>query len=124
MKTEKEVKNPTQRTAQQNRALHLWFKLVAQTLNSSGLTMRTTLKPEVWENLEMPWNTELVKDFIWRPVQKAMLKKASTTQLTTADIDKVWDVLNKNLGEKLGVYQPFPSIEEIMSDKEWQKFLK
>lgn len=105
------------RTAQQNRALHLWFQLVAETLNESGLDMRKTLKPEI----EIPWTKSAVKEYLWRPVQKAMLHKDSTTKLNTKDIDKVFDVLNRHLGEKLEVHMPFPSIETIMQDEEFMK---
>ena len=98
-----------QRTQQQNRALHLWFRHLAEELNAAGLDMRATLKPEI----SIPWTGETIKDFLWRPVQKAQLKKESTTELTTSEIDVIWETLNRHLGEKFGVHVPFPSIEEL-----------
>lgn len=104
------------RTLTQNRALHLWFRLVSDQLNESGLDMRKTLKPEI----DIPWTDKTVKEYLWRPIQKAMLLKESTTKLTTKEIDKVFDVLNKYLGEKLGIHEPFPSIQELMLSKDFE----
>lgn len=92
------------RTLTQNRAIHLLFTQIVDTLNEHGLDMRVVLKPEI----DIPWTTETVKDYIWRPIQKALLRKESTTELTTQDIDKVYDGINKFLGEKHGLHFPFP----------------
>lgn len=99
-----------QRTVQQNRALHVYFTLITNALNSAGLDMKTVLKPEI----EIPWSPQTVKEYLWRSVQKAQLHKRSTTELSTKDIDLVYDTLNRYLAEKFGVHEPFPSIEEIM----------
>ena len=115
---QQEPKKEKQRTITQNRALHLWFELVATTLNDAGLDMRKTLKPSI----DIPWTKMTVKDFLWRPIQKAMLQKDSTKKLTTKEIDTVYDVINKHLSEKLGVHQPFPSIDEIMANQEWENY--
>ena len=72
--------------------------------------MRKTLKPSV----DIWWNKDMVKEYIWRPIQKAQLGKKSTTELTTKDIDKVFETINRFLGEKHKVHVPFPSIEEVM----------
>lgn len=106
-----EVKTEKQRTIQQNRALHLYFTLVANALNEAGLDMRVVLKP----GIAIPWSAETVKEHLWRVIQKAQLQKESTTELSTADIDKVWLTLNTHLAEKFGIDQPFPSVEEIMN---------
>ena len=100
-----------QRTLQQNRALHKYFELLSDALNLSGLDMRRTLKPGV----DIPWSQSTVKDFLWRPIQQAQLGKESTTELTTKDIDLVYDTLNRYLSDKHGLSVVFPSIEEIIS---------
>lgn len=97
----------TQRTPTQNNAMHRYFELLAQALNDAGLDMRRTLKPE-WE---IPWTAEMVKEHIWRPVQKVMLDRQSTTQLQTIDVGEVYDVINRHMAEKHGVHVPFPSSE-------------
>lgn len=99
------------RTSLQNRALHLYFTQLAKTLNDAGLDMKKVLKPEI----DIPWNGETIKEYIWRPVQKAQLNKASTTELTTKEIDEVFDTINRHLA-KFGVHKAFPSIEAIMDE--------
>ena len=107
---QKEIaKEEKKRTIQQNKALHLWFELVAKGLNDAGLDMRKTLKP----GIDIPWTKNNIKNFLWRPVQEAMVGKKSTTELTTTEIDKIYDVINLHLGEKFGFHQDFPSEEEV-----------
>lgn len=97
------------RTIQQNRALHLYFQMIADALNDAGLDMKKVLKPEV----DIPWNKTNVKEFLWRPIQKLQLGKKSTKQLTTDEIDKVFDTLNRHIA-KFGISVAFPSIEQLM----------
>lgn len=113
----KEQKQYPKRTAQQNRALHVLFALLASTLNENGLDMRKTLKPEI----EIPWSGNSVKEYLWRPIQVAQLNKNSTTELTTIEIDQVFDTINKHMGEKFGLHVPFPSIEDIILQQEAMK---
>lgn len=87
------------RTSDQNKALHVGFKLIADALNDAGHDMRETLKPTV----EIPWSDKTVKDYLWRPIQKAMLGKKSTTELDKQmEIDEVWEVLMRHLMKPRG----------------------
>jgi hypothetical protein len=103
-------KTHKQRTPQQNRALHVLFRLLAEELNNAGLDQRRVLK----ETVDIPWTSEAVKNQLWRPIQQAQLGKESTKELTTKEIDEVFDTINKHLGERLSVHIPFPSIEEVL----------
>lgn len=105
------------RTKQQNKAIHVLFREYAQTLNEAGLDMRKTLKPEV----AIPWNEKTVKEFLWRPIQKAQFGKVSTTELTTKEIDQVFETLNRHIAEKFGLHVPFPSVEELILKYESEK---
>lgn len=59
--------------------------------------------------MDLDWDKESVKDLLWRPAQKALLKKSSTTELNKLqDIDKVWEHLNRYLGVNFGIHVPFP----------------
>lgn len=95
----------TQRTDSQNKALHVWFKLVAETLNAAGLTVQETLKHQ----MDIEWNEHRVKELIWKQAQKKILGKASTTELEKQmDIDLVYETINRWLGS-MGVDNiPFP----------------
>ena len=107
---DKEVK---QRTLRQNKALHKYFTHLAAGLNASGFDMKKTLK----ESVEIPWTPETVKDWLWRPIQQAQLGKESTTELTTKDIDEVYDTLNRHLGKITGLHVPFPSVDELIFEE-------
>jgi len=105
--------NKPQRTTQQNAALHLYFTQVAAALAAAGYDMNVVLPPFV----KITPTQENVKEFMWRPVQEALLSKRSTTNLTTAEIDEVYDVLNRFLGETFHVHVPFPSMTDLLHNQ-------
>lgn len=100
------------RTETQNNSLHLYFRLLAEELNDSGQEMKIAL-PKIRQT-DVPWTEETIKECLWRPIQDAQLRKKSTTQLTTSEVNKIYETLNRHLGERLGVHVPFPSIEPEM----------
>lgn len=108
------IREYPQRTSRQNRALHKLFSLLAQELNDAGLDQRKVLK----ESVDIPWTEGAVKEQLFRPIMKAQLGKNSTTELTTKEVDEVFDTLNRHLGEKLHIHTMFPSIEAILLEKE------
>lgn len=97
--------NTDLRTTAQNSALHLFFSMIAKELNNQKLTIPKVLKADV------TFSPDAVKDYMWRPIQKAVTGKESSTKLEKQEIDQVYEVLNKLLGEKFGIHVPFPSIE-------------
>jgi hypothetical protein len=111
-----EPKKKGTRTSKQNRALHLFLRKLADTLNDAGLDMKAVLKPEV----EIPWNDKTVKENLWKPVQVAMLKKESTKDLDTGEISQVYETLNMHLANKFGVSVPFPEIFQLLYAEENQ----
>ncbi len=98
----------TTRTELQNSAMHLYFRMLADALNDAGLDMKKTLKPEI----DIPWSDERVKEFLWRPLQEAMVAKESTTKLTTGEPAQIYDVLDRHLGMKFGIHVPWPVNKE------------
>ena len=95
-------------TAQQN-ALHLYCGLLAKELNDAGLDMRKVMKPSA----SIPWNKDRAKEFLWKPIQKAITGKDSTTQLDINEVSEVFDVLHRHMAEKFGVMVLFPSKEQL-----------
>ena len=73
------------RTTQQNKALHLYFRLLAESLNEAGLDMKKVLKPTI----DISWNERNVKEYLWRPIQNAQVIKKSTTELNSDEVDKI-----------------------------------
>ncbi len=104
-------KEEKKRTNLQNNSLHLFFRKLAEHLNEHGLDQRVVLK----KSIEIPWTEQAIKEQIWKPLQKQLLKKDSTTELTTVEINKVFSFLNKHFAEKWQVVEEFPSIETIMN---------
>lgn len=92
------------RTTLQNNALHVYCRLLSEKLNDGGLDLRKALK----EGVEVPWTTELVKQYLWKPIQEAITGNDSTAAATAEDYDKTHAVLSKHLSERFNIYVPFP----------------
>lgn len=101
-----EVKTGKQRTNRQNAALHLYLTQLAKALNDAGLDMKRTLKQEV----DIPWNMELAKQYLWRPIQKLETGKESTTQPEAKDYPLIYETLNRHLSDKFGISIPWPEM--------------
>ena len=106
----KETTEERKRTLQQNRALHKLFGMMAFALNGAGWDMKKTLKPEI----DIPWSAETIKEFIWKPIQEAQLGKRSTTELSTKEVNEVYETIMRHFGEKFGLTVDFPSIEMLI----------
>lgn len=107
------------RTTQQNRALHLFCRMLADQLNSAGLDMKVVLKPEV----SISWTDKTVKEYLWKPLLNALFLKKSTTEMTTQEPTVVWEHLNRHLGERFGLSIPeFPS--EISTEQAFKSLEK
>lgn len=91
-----------QRTLTQNRALHLFCGWLAEALNDAGFDMKRTLRHDA----DIPWTQESVKEHLWRPVQKALTEKQSTTEISTTDPTEIHAVLSRHLAQRLGVTCP------------------
>ena len=52
-----------------------------------------------------------LKETLWKPYQIAAVQKDSTTKLDKAQVDKVYEGLNKFLGENFEVHIPWPCEE-------------
>jgi len=100
-------KRMDKRTVQQSRALHLYCKHVAESLNSKGLGVTAVLKPEI------QFSMMTIKETLYKPILSALRGKDSTTQITTSEMNAVYDVMNKALSEKFGIFVSFPSQEEL-----------
>ncbi len=93
----------TQRTAQQRKALEVWCKQLAKTLDDADLDVQHVMEQK---DVAIPWSQELVKELLFRPIFTAMTGEKSTADAETTDYDRVYHVLTRHLGEKLGVTVP------------------
>lgn len=101
------------RTIQQNKALHKYFQQIADSLNESGYDVKTVLN-KMREGVEIAWTKEMVKEILWREIQKIMYSKQSTTELSKhQEIERIHEVLQRFLGERLHMeYTDFPHEEK------------
>ena len=106
------VKTGKQRSNLQNAALHVYCTQVAEMLNDAGYDFRRSLR----QDLEIPWNKDLVKEYLWGAVQLAMTGKKSTTKPTSKEYVQIYDVLNRHVGEKFGISAPWPVKKEKHDD--------
>lgn len=97
------------RSLQQNKSIHKGCQDIANVLIENGISLNTVIK-----NLEVRPSMESIKD-IFRSIAQAKYGVESTTSLTTAQIDPVWEELVKAVSENTGIFIPFPSKEEFIN---------
>lgn len=100
-----EIKANKQRTLTQNRAIHKYCSMLAKDLNDAGYDMKRVIKDEV----DIPWSEGNAKEFLWRPVQKAMGLPESTADLATNEVSQVYEVLSRKLAQDYNITTPFPN---------------
>ena len=96
------------RTCQQNRAIFKYFRLIASALQESGYTLRTftgTLK----EGFEVAVTMEAVRA-VAEQVSEDMFSKP-IKDLSTVEIQELYETINAGFGQSMGVSLPFPSDE-------------
>ena len=101
------VKTGKQITDLQRKSMHLYCRLLATALNDAGYDMKKLLKPEV----DIPWTDVSVKEHLWRPIQKAITGKVSTTKAETKEHPYVYEVLARHMSQKFGVFVAWPCKE-------------
>ena len=106
------------RTGDQNSALHLYYEHLAQALNDGGFPFKFVLGDKT---VELDWNKDLIKINVWRPIQRALTGKGSTTNLDkVSEIDKIYEHLNRFFSNKpFCIHVPFPSEENKPKTKEF-----
>jgi hypothetical protein len=106
-----EPKNQDLRSTKQNSAFHLYFNMLAVELNDAGYSFKKVMSEPNRYKADIDWNSNLIKEYIWRPIQKVVCNKKSTTQLNKDEVNKIYDLVNRYTSN-MGVSVPFPSIEE------------
>ena len=111
-KVDLSIKTDT-RTAQQNSALHLFFTMISDQLNEMGMDFKYEgVKGMSLSTIHTP---NIIKEFIWRPIQIALYNIESTTKIDTNQMNGVIDVITKYFGDK-GIVIEFPNIESLIKN--------
>ena len=101
----------TQRSQQQNRALHKLFNDISAYCVETGLDQKSVVHG--LKDYDLPVSPQFVKE-VWRTIQYTLTGKISTTELSKKEIDQVYDVFNKFWSELTGEHFPFPSLQELL----------
>lgn len=82
------------RTLTQNRALHLWFDMLASALNDAGFDQVKVIEM-MRDGIDIPWSKETVKQVLYKPILEAMTSKTSTSEMDTVETSDVYDTLSR-----------------------------
>ena len=94
---------PLTRTGKQNDAIHAYCREVAKVMTAHGMDMKTVVK----EGVSIDPTMYLIKDYMWRPIQKAVTGVESTRKITTLEVNEIYEVLSRLLVEKYSIDVPF-----------------
>lgn len=108
------VKPRSTRTSRQNNSLHLYLHQVAQVMQERGITMQDVL--ERIRKIEIMPTGNALKEVAWKPLLEILKGKKSTTEHDKLDIDEVYEVMNKWLGQEWNIHIPFPTSEETITE--------
>ena len=101
------------RTKKQNSAIHVFFTNIANACNDSGQEMEIT-SPMLKNSVTVQWTDKSVKEYVWRPVQKAMFPDThSTKDLSTKELSQVAAQLQHFLANNFGLSVDFPSQQSL-----------
>jgi len=106
------------RSNSQNNALHKYFALIAEQFNELGISYKFT--NIIGYTVDIPWNLLLVKDFIWRPIQRTLFDIDSTTEINTKQINEIIVILDKHFAE-LGFEIDFPCWQTFLNSQDAKK---
>ncbi len=91
-------------TSSQKRAMWLYLQNIAEAMDEAGYDMRQALR----EDIRIKPNKQLVKEYMWNPVQQAITAQASSKKITTAELDEIQDTLGRHIAQKFGIVVRFP----------------
>jgi len=92
------------RTGKQNNSLQSGLRHLADEFNAAGLDMRKVLKPGV----DIPWTCDSAREYLFNPIAAVMFDGKSSSELSTTEIQEVWQTLIRFTGEKHGITVAFP----------------
>lgn len=103
------------RTLSQNDSIHLYCEWVAKELENKGITIQDVVK--AIRRAEIFPTMILIKEIVWRGIQKVVLGKESTTELTKNEVNEVYEPMSMFLSKNFQIDLPFPVDEEKQFNK-------
>lgn len=97
-------------TASQRNSLHLWFEMLADTLNSAGFDQTIFFRDHAKAGMVAPWSKHSIKEVFYKPTLDAMTGKKSTEDMNTTEPSEICTIIGKALSERLSIIPPpFPT---------------
>lgn len=93
-----QIVKPT-RSHQQNSAIHAYCDEVAKVMQARGMDMKTVVK----EGVPIEPTMHMVKEYMWRPIQKAVTGVESTRRINTVEVNEVYEHLSRLLAERYSI---------------------
>ena len=103
-------KTSKQRSGKQNNSQHLYLRMMAQAFNDAGLDQRMVIN-KFSDGFSIPVTMEFLKE-VFQQVASGMFDKKSTAELTTVQIQDVYEAFIAGMGQKYGISRPWPHVEE------------
>ena len=92
------------RTPKQNRAYWKYLRSLADDLNDAGIDFKTSVR------LPVRFTAENMHEYMFTPVMQSLYPdKQSTTELSTVEMQEVYDTFNAAVGQRVGVSRDWPS---------------
>ena len=97
-------------TMNQHNSIYKYCDMLAMSLNESGNDMKKVFDSD----FDIPWTKTSVKELIWNVVQEAMFGTTSIRELERDKVTQVYDVINRKISQKTGVFVPFPNRDNML----------
>lgn len=106
------------RTNKQSRSIHKIFNDLAILCLDQNVT--TEMIDQALTNYRCLVDEHYIKS-VWRRIQYTKTGKMSTTELTSKEIDAVYDEFNLFFSENFAIHIPFPSLQDLMLEEWYDK---
>jgi hypothetical protein len=107
-------------TRKQQKAFHLWIKLLSDEFNEIGFSTTIDLTNFFFE---LRFSPSLFKEQIIKPLIYQIWEKESTKELDTLHVNEIIDIFNIKFAE-MGREVEFPSFEKMLNEFEKEGLLK
>jgi len=99
------------RTLDQNKAIHLYCDMIAETFNEMGQQFSFTGVKGL--EIKIKYSMILVKETMWKPIQIALFGFESTTELDTKQVGEIAEQIEIFFAN-IGIDLPFPNKENMI----------
>lgn len=105
--SDKPMTERCQRTTKQNASMHLWFRRISERMNAHGVSFKSFFR----KDFDLPWDKDgmMFKYNVWRPLQKISLDKEKTRDLSTDEVQVIYNMISDRLCS-LDIVEPWPDM--------------